>query len=721
MLTSKASIVLGLVFVIIGGISVWLALHSSARLKSRTANAPLIAAHRVGGYLFLTLFCVMTYFMMARLGDATADASPGTTIHLTLAMLLAPLLFVKVLVARYYKTYYSLLMPIGVVIFVLSFVLVAVASGPYLTRATRMQRVSLESANVPPATIDLNVAAATMQKRCSKCHNLDRVFAARKDAEGWRKTVERMRTQPDSGISELDARMIASYLASQMTRRRSASDGNLEVGRALVDQRCSRCHNLDRIYGTARTSQEWRSIVTRMVSYAAGSSGELQSGEDQQIIAYLSATQTPDAVNQRKARAAAASSAGQSLIAQTTAASDHRAPPHEYNLKTVTFISVLCISMLVLLVRRPGTRPVAAAKHETVEAEIETAAEPGLATIPSPSGPLILRLARITPQTPDSKTLRFVLSDSRKLGARPGQFLTFSLLFDGKRITRSYSICSSTARSGYVEITPKRVPQGCASLFLNDRVSLGMTVEANGPFGRFCFDESRQEKVVLLAAGSGVTPMMAILGYIDDLCLETKVVLLYSVRTRDDIMFQKQLEGFRSSIKNFRYHVLLSQPDADWSGPRGRIGHEFIESTVDDLKSQEYFLCGPPSFMEASRSALISLGVKPERIRQESFGATSVPTQEGSVIHESGALVEFVRSGQKCPVRRGQTLLQIAEEHGVVIPSSCRQGQCGTCRTKLLGGSVRMDVEEGLDPDSKAHGFVLTCVAHAQGVVKLDA
>jgi len=69
----------------------------------------------------------MTYFMMARLGDATADTSHGTTIHLTLAMLLAPLLFVKVLVARYYKTYYSLLMPIGLVTFVLSFVLVAIA------------------------------------------------------------------------------------------------------------------------------------------------------------------------------------------------------------------------------------------------------------------------------------------------------------------------------------------------------------------------------------------------------------------------------------------------------------------------------------------------------------------------------------------------------------------------------------------------------------------
>src|SRR5205085_6295202 len=105
------------------------------------------------------------------------------------------------------------------------------------------------------------------------------------------------------------------------------------------------------------------------------------------------------------------------------------------------------------------------------------------------SGPLILRLVSITPQTADAKTLRFVIADGRKLNVRPGQFLTFSFLFDGKKIPRSYSICSTPTRSGYIEITPKRVSQGCASVFLNDRAAVGLTVEANGPFGHFYFDE----------------------------------------------------------------------------------------------------------------------------------------------------------------------------------------------------------------------------------------
>src|SRR6266478_1153676 len=88
----------------------------------------------------------------------------------------SPLLFVKVLVARYYKSYYSFLLPIGLVIFVLAFVLIGITAGPYLAHQTRMQTVSLAAIDLPPAAIDINFAAATMEKRCSKCHTLDRVF-----------------------------------------------------------------------------------------------------------------------------------------------------------------------------------------------------------------------------------------------------------------------------------------------------------------------------------------------------------------------------------------------------------------------------------------------------------------------------------------------------------------------------------------------------------------
>src|SRR6266487_979557 len=353
MLNSSASLWLGVTFVLIGAINVWLILQASARVRDAKASTRLIAAHRIGGYLFIALFCVMGYFMVARLGAVAGGAPPSTTIHLTLAMVLSPLLFVKVLVARYYKSYYSFLMPIGLIIFVLSFVLIGITAGPSLSHHSRMQTVSLPAIDLPPAAIDINRAAATMEKRCSKCHNLDRIAGARKDARGWLATVNRMKALPDSGISEEDSRIIVSYLASQMGPKGSAAAASLEVARAVVDQRCGRCHSLDRVYKTAETPEEWRATVDRMVAFAEGSGNAFQPGEDEQIITYLSATQTPDAVNQRKAQAAAASSAGRSLVTKRAAAvPDQPAPPSRHAAR-IGFIAFVFLSMLTLVVRRP--------------------------------------------------------------------------------------------------------------------------------------------------------------------------------------------------------------------------------------------------------------------------------------------------------------------------------------------------------------------------------
>lgn len=109
-----------------------------------------------------------------------------------------------------------------------------------------------------PVTIDLNRASDLVEKRCSNCHNLDRVLGARKDAQGWLATVDRMRKIPGSGITEADAQTIVSYLASQSRPQGPESNGKTEVARALVDQRCGRGHSLDRVYKTVQTGKSGR-------------------------------------------------------------------------------------------------------------------------------------------------------------------------------------------------------------------------------------------------------------------------------------------------------------------------------------------------------------------------------------------------------------------------------------------------------------------------------
>jgi ferredoxin-NADP reductase len=495
----------------------------------------------------------------------------------------------------------------------------------------------------------------------------------------------------------------------------------MEVARALVDQRCGRCHSLDRVYKTVETPDQWREIVNRMVEYAAGSAGALQPGEDQQIIEYLSTTQTPEAAAQRRADVSKASAAGQSLIAnQPAPVRVALAQASRLDLRSIGFISFVCLAAAALVVKRPRSpqalRAVATGKPVT---------QPKALTVAPPrplNGPFVLQLIQVTEQTSDAKTLRFAVNGERKLDALPGQFLTFSFLFDGRKETRCYSICSSPARSRYIEITPKKVRNGCVSVYLNDRAAVGMTVEATGPSGQFCFNPDEDKKIVMLAAGSGITPMMAMLRYMDDLCLDIHATLLYCVRTSNDIIFHQEFEALKRRLKNFQYKVLLSQPDSKWTGASGHIHREFISDAVPEWKDRVFFLCGPPPFMDLAKKLLQELDVAPHRIRQETFGgAGAEPKPARAHSLETGFTVEFARSGKSTAVLEGQTLLEAAAELGVEIPSACRQGQCGTCKTRLLAGDVRMTVENGLDAESKARGFVLTCVGRANGSITLDA
>src|SRR5205085_1659950 len=115
------------------------------------------------------------------------------------------------------------------------------------------------------------------------CHALERVVGARKDARGWLVTIDRMRALPGSGISESDAKTILSYLLSENSIDTSNPEGEITVGKALVNSHCGRCHALDRTYQSARSANEWRKVVTRMAGYAQGTDGVFKPGETERI------------------------------------------------------------------------------------------------------------------------------------------------------------------------------------------------------------------------------------------------------------------------------------------------------------------------------------------------------------------------------------------------------------------------------------------------------
>jgi ferredoxin len=189
------------------------------------------------------------------------------------------------------------------------------------------------------------------------------------------------------------------------------------------------------------------------------------------------------------------------------------------------------------------------------------------------------------------------------------------------------------------------------------------------------------------------------------------------VRTRADIIFENELVMLRRSLPNFKYEVCLSKPDPTWKGRRGRPTEEFVSQYVTDLNSPTFFLCGPKGFMDNARHVLLTLGVKEERILQESFGETKRPTEFHPPEARAVNTVVFLHSQKVCQVSAGCTLLDLAEKNGVKIPFGCRQGLCGTCATRVLSGTVEMDVEAGLTAEQKNAGYVLPCVSRTSGTV----
>jgi len=374
---------------------------------------------------------------------------------------------------------------------------------------------------------------------------------------------------------------------------------------------------------------------------------------------------------------------------------------------------VFCF-FLARLTLGPVSSSAGASSHSSVPRQSLPVVEPR-------SNTFSLELLRSEVQTRDAKTLCFRVQEGKQLMAKPGQFLTFHLNIDGNRVARCYSICSSPFKKDYVEITPKRIKDGYVSAFLNERATPGLLITASGPSGYFYFDEKVQREIVLIAAGSGITPMIAMLRYIEERKLDVPVTLLYGVRTSQDIIFKRELTRLCRVLDQFRLIITLSAPDAGWTGNRGRLNRELLLERIADFHIPTFFLCGPEHFMRDVSGLLKEQGVSADRIKQESFGVVRSLAIPDRTAETSVAFVEFVRSGFQSKLIPGVSLLEFAEAVGVSIPNGCRQGQCGTCAIRLVQGRVSMEVQDGLSAEQKRNGFILPCVSTVHDSITIDA
>jgi ferredoxin-NADP reductase/ferredoxin len=367
-----------------------------------------------------------------------------------------------------------------------------------------------------------------------------------------------------------------------------------------------------------------------------------------------------------------------------------------------------------------------------------------------------LRIAAIFPETHDVKTFRLMNPDGGNIPFTfmPGQFLTFSVEIEGKRVRRSYTIASSPAQNGYVEVTVKRQEHGAVSCYLHDKVSIGTLLDISAPAGVFTFTGGESDSIVLIAGGVGITPMMSVVRYLTDISYPGEIFLLYGARTTNDFIFREELEYLQGRHKNLHIAATMSRAEgAAWMGFEGPVSKEFIAEAVPEIARRHIHLCGPPPMMDAVKAELAELGVRQEQVETEAFGpaegvhpadiperadhaapvlapppapAAAAPpvtrkANGGSIPPIAASRIRFTISGKGGPLLLDQSVLEAAEAIGVDIDYSCRAGTCGTCKVKLLEGAVTMAVEEGLDPGDKARGYILACQAKSTGDLVIEA
>jgi len=369
-------------------------------------------------------------------------------------------------------------------------------------------------------------------------------------------------------------------------------------------------------------------------------------------------------------------------------------------------------------------------------------AQPAATTTPKIwSGPL--RVVSIVQETPDVRTFRFADPEGHPLPFKhqPGQYLVVSLLIDGKKVKRTYTIASSPTQSNYCEITVKREESGYGSRHLHETFREGQVVNVTAPAGRFTFSGAEASSIVLIAAGVGITPLMSILRNLTAQNWKGDIHFVYSAKTPNDIIFRQELEELQKRFPNLRLHVTLTRAEGtDWMGKQGRITAKLLNEAVPDLAMHPVYICGPASMMEPTILLLRELGVPKEQIKSEAFVAAkraeavptdaavaSAPVASGtlasiSTTDDSGEpTLTFLRSGKSVSLDPDKTLLEIAEDAGLTPDFECRSGICGRCKNRLVAGSVTMEVEDALDETEKSQNIILLCQAKATASVTIDA
>ncbi|QKZ24557.1 1,2-phenylacetyl-CoA epoxidase subunit PaaE [Streptomyces chartreusis] len=300
----------------------------------------------------------------------------------------------------------------------------------------------------------------------------------------------------------------------------------------------------------------------------------------------------------------------------------------------------------------------------------------------------------------------------------PGQSLTLRREVDGRDERRSYSICSPAGSRPRIGV--RVVPGGLFSSWLVNEVGPGDTIEVMAPAGVFTPDLSVSAHHVLIAAGSGITPMLSIAESALAADDRSQVTLFYGNRRTDTVMFADELADLKDLYRaRFQLAHVLSREPREAELLSGRLDAErlaaLVAALVDVRAADHWWLCGPHGMVRDAQRVLSDLGVPGDRVHKELFFADDEPAptvrREEEVADGPVSQVTITLDGRSTTshLPRGATILDSAARVRPDLPFACKGGVCGTCRARVTGGEADMRRNYALEPAEVDAGYVLTC------------
>ncbi|WP_166134723.1 ferredoxin reductase [Nocardioides ochotonae] len=322
--------------------------------------------------------------------------------------------------------------------------------------------------------------------------------------------------------------------------------------------------------------------------------------------------------------------------------------------------------------------------------------------------PLRGKVVEVRPETAGSATL-LIKPGKDWAGHQPGQFVRVGVEVDGVRLWRTYSLTHGPRADGCISITVKAIEGGAVSTHLVHRMRPGTMVQLGQAEGDFVLGDPAPAKLLLVTAGSGITPVIGMLRNLFSRAepVRTDIVLLHSAQTRDAVLFGAELRGYadRGLIRLVELHTTVTGRLEVADPERG------LAALVPDLAERTTYACGPAGLLDALAEHHDALGLPlaVERFRTEMI----TPGEGGSVV--------LTGSGTTVEMDGATTILDAAEDAGVLMPSGCRMGICFGCVLPLREGAVR-DLRNG-EVTTAAPGDgvrIQTCISAAAGPCHID-